>query len=232
MSVSWNGPSVITPASGSAHSVNYELDTSQNDAYSGYTSRTYEHPANQQNTTAGITFYYNATTTKQYINVNIVGNISEPDYIVNTTTNTGGSGISEVEYTTGDVIQTWSAAYSGGPLCIFTVTQGMNFVVGSGGSGSGPGTLSNSGSLQKSGSNLVWYISSISQDGDYVVSESSDGGSSWQVKTTIVIPNLAGTRTGNVLNWNELYNYKFYDPLENELGSYSPAAKKVFCNFW
>ena len=132
MSVSWNGPSIITPASGSAHSINYELDTNQNNAYTGHTSRTYEHPASQQNPTAGITFYYNATTAKQYINVNIVGNTTAPDYVVNTTTNTGGSGISEIEYTTGDVIQTWSASYSGAPLCIFTTTSAMNFVVASG----------------------------------------------------------------------------------------------------
>lgn len=133
MSVSWNGPSYISPETGSAHSsVNYELDTTQNDAYTGYTSRTYEHQANQQNTTAGITFYYDATTAKQYVNVNIVGNTTSPDYVVNTTTNTGGSGVSEVEYTTGDVIQTWSSSYSVAPLCIFTTTSAMNFVVASG----------------------------------------------------------------------------------------------------
>ena len=118
-------------------------------------------------------------------------------------------------------------------LYLFTSTTFMTALnTGYTSSGGGPGTMSNSGSLQKVGLNLVWTISSLSQDGDYVITESSDGGSSFSVKTTIVIPNLAGTRTGNVSSWNDFYMYKFYDPLENLLGSYSPGRKKVSRNFW
>jgi hypothetical protein len=122
----------------------------------------------------------------------------------------------------GDTITAYQA--NGSIAYTFTVVSGMLWTAGL-------NTLSNSGSLEKVGANLVWTISSVSQDGDYTISESSDGGSSWSVKTTIVIPNLAGTRTGNVLNWDESYIYKFYDPLENEIGSYG-LRRKVHRNFW
>lgn len=235
MSVSWNGPSFIAPETGSAHSLNYEFDVNQNDAYTGYTSRTYEHPANQQNPTAGITFYYNATTAKQYINVNIVGNTGSPDYVVNTTTNTGGSGISEVEYTTGDEIQTWSTSYSGAPLCIFTTTSAMNFVVGS---GAGTLSITNSGSLSLDGADLRWLISAVSGNGDYFITSIDSAGTATTVDTiTISGSGYLGfaIRTGLVSSFNPLLTYKLYDPSEELLGTYSPSSsrqRKVFCNFW
>lgn len=138
----------------------------------------------------------------------------------------------------------WSDAGTGNPVPPFDTSNGTvtikdsNDTVmyafsdpNSGNSGNNPQLLSNSGSLRKVGSDLVWTISSVSQDGSYYITESSDGGVTFSLKTTIVIPNVAGTRTGNVLNWDESYIYKFYDPLENPIGSYR-LRPKVFCNFW
>jgi len=160
------------------------------------------------------------------IDVNTSPTTSQPTYVskISSTERIHGS----ITVTNGDTIYLQHSS-----VHLASFVWNSSYVVASTTNNQGsPGTLSNTGSLEKVGSNLVWTISSASQDGEYYINESSDGGSSWTNKTTLIIPNLAGTRTGNVFSWNESYMYKFYGPLENLLGSYSPGGRKVFCNFW
>lgn len=210
------------------------LDTSQNNT-NGYTNVFFEFGSNAGSNKG---FEFRAVNGNTELHMNTDDNTDDPGFF----RIGSGTNVQSGQIQTGDVVtlvryethpwtdpaNTPSTATT--DVYTFTVASNMLFAW------SGIGTLSNSGSLQKSGSNLVWTISSVSQDGDYGVTESSDGGSTWVVKISIVIPNLAGTRTGNVFNWNETYLYKLYDPEENVLGSYTPSTTtnitKVFCNFW